>query len=86
MRFLHWPFEKFERTKNLDNCEILILERQADNRYALITPVEETPMAAHDEWDEYARCKDHHNPSSASSPPEPLSPASRHRKLISNLV
>eukprot|EP00475_Leptophrys_vorax_P035719 TRINITY_DN5920_c0_g1_i2.p1 TRINITY_DN5920_c0_g1~~TRINITY_DN5920_c0_g1_i2.p1 ORF type:complete len:210 (+),score=51.79 TRINITY_DN5920_c0_g1_i2:1309-1938(+) len=41
MRFLRWSVDKFQRTWNLDNCEIIILEKQVNGSYVLLTPLRE---------------------------------------------
>lgn len=43
MRFFHWSVEKFQRTWNLKNCQIVIMEKQEDGFYKLMTPLEENP-------------------------------------------
>ena len=37
MRWFHWSVEEFERLHNPKNCQIIILEKQADDHYALIS-------------------------------------------------
>lgn len=39
MRWFHWTVEKFERVANPRNCEFFVMEKKADNRYELITPL-----------------------------------------------
>lgn len=50
-RFLHWPVDFFQRTVNLENGQILILEKQLDGRYRLLTPLKEDNLQTRDEWD-----------------------------------
>jgi broad specificity phosphatase PhoE len=40
MRWFHWDYRKCERMKNPDNCGIVVLERGADGKYDLASPVE----------------------------------------------
>ncbi len=37
MRWFHWSVEEFERLHNPKNCQIIILEKQADDHYTLIS-------------------------------------------------
>lgn len=37
MRWFHWSVEEFELLKNPANCEIAVMERQADGKYTLVT-------------------------------------------------
>jgi len=37
MRWFHWSVEEFERLHNPKNCQIIILEKQVDNHYTLIS-------------------------------------------------
>jgi len=37
MRWFHWSVEEFERLHNPKNCQIIILEKQVDNHYSLIS-------------------------------------------------
>ncbi len=37
MRWFHWSVEEFEMLKNPKNCSITILEKNANNKYELIT-------------------------------------------------
>jgi broad specificity phosphatase PhoE len=37
MRWFHWSVEEFESLHNPKNCQIIVMERQADNRYKLIS-------------------------------------------------
>lgn len=39
MRFLRWDVDKFQRTWNLNNCQIIVLEKQADGKYILVDTV-----------------------------------------------
>ena len=40
MRWLHWSVEEFENIRNPDNCQIVIMEQGADNKYQLISQLE----------------------------------------------
>ena len=40
MRWLHWSVEEFENLRNPDNCEVVVLEQNADGKYQLITEME----------------------------------------------
>jgi broad specificity phosphatase PhoE len=35
MRWFHWSVEEFEQLRNPKNCQIIVLEKQPDNRYKL---------------------------------------------------
>jgi broad specificity phosphatase PhoE len=37
MRWFHWTVEEFERLRNPKNCQIVVLEKQADERYKLVS-------------------------------------------------
>ncbi len=37
MRWFHWSVEEFENLRNPKNCQILVMEKQADNHYKLIS-------------------------------------------------
>jgi broad specificity phosphatase PhoE len=37
MRWFHWSVEEFESLHNPKNCQVIIMERQADERYRLIS-------------------------------------------------
>ncbi len=37
MRWFHWSVEEFESLHNPKNCQIVVMEKQADNRYKLIS-------------------------------------------------
>jgi broad specificity phosphatase PhoE len=53
MRFFHWPVDRFQRTWNLENCQIVILDKQEDGSYELTTPLKED--------EEYIGVKDLHS-------------------------
>jgi broad specificity phosphatase PhoE len=40
MRWFHWSVEEFESLRNPKNCQIVIMEKQADNHYKLISELE----------------------------------------------
>jgi broad specificity phosphatase PhoE len=40
MRWFHWSVEEFENLRNPKNCQIIVMEKQADNRYKLTTELE----------------------------------------------
>jgi len=40
MRWLHWSVEEFENIRNPDNCQIVIMEQGADNKYQLVSQLE----------------------------------------------
>ncbi len=37
MRWLHWSVEEFESVANPENCEIVIMEKQENRRYKLVS-------------------------------------------------
>ncbi len=37
MRWFHWSVEEFENLRNPKNCEIVVMERQPDNHYKLVS-------------------------------------------------
>ncbi len=37
MRWYHWTVEEFETLRNLQNCQIVLMERGEDGRYALLS-------------------------------------------------
>lgn len=37
MRWFHWSVEEFENLHNPKNCQIIIMEKQIDNHYNLIS-------------------------------------------------
>ena len=37
MRWFHWTVEEFEKLRNPKNCQIVILQKQSDNRYKLMS-------------------------------------------------
>jgi broad specificity phosphatase PhoE len=37
MRWFHWSVEEFENLHNPKNCQIVVMEKQADNHYKLIS-------------------------------------------------
>jgi len=37
MRWFHWSVEEFESLHNPKNCQIIVMEKQTDNRYKLIS-------------------------------------------------
>jgi len=37
MRWFHWSVEEFESLRNPKNCQVIILEKQVDNHYKLIS-------------------------------------------------
>ena len=39
MRWFHWSVEYFERLRNLKNCGIVVMERDAQGRYQLTAPL-----------------------------------------------
>ena len=41
MRWFHWSVEKFERHRMPDNCQMVIMELQADGRYRLATKLKQ---------------------------------------------
>jgi len=40
MRWFHWTVEEYESLRNPKNCQIVIMEKQFDNHYQLISPLE----------------------------------------------
>ncbi|HXQ32746.1 MAG TPA: histidine phosphatase family protein, partial [Anaerolineales bacterium] len=40
MRWFHWTVEEFENLRNPRNCQVVVMEKQADNRYELLTKLE----------------------------------------------
>src|ERR1700752_2045682 len=40
MRWFHWTVEEFENLRNPRNCQVVVMEKQADNRYELFTKLE----------------------------------------------
>ena len=37
MRWFHWSVEEFENVRNLQNCQIVVMEKGEDDRYVLVT-------------------------------------------------
>lgn len=37
MRWFHWTVEEFEKLRNPKNCQIVVMEKQPDNRYKIIS-------------------------------------------------
>jgi broad specificity phosphatase PhoE len=46
-RWLHWTPEQFEQIANPGNCELWIMELQADDYYQMTTPLRTEPVAHH---------------------------------------
>jgi broad specificity phosphatase PhoE len=40
MRWFHWTVEEFESLRNPKNCQIAVMEKQADNHYRLVTELQ----------------------------------------------
>ena len=40
MRWFHWTVEEFENLRNPQNCQVVVMEKQADNHYELLTKLE----------------------------------------------
>ncbi|CAG1017016.1 putative phosphoglycerate mutase [Anaerolineales bacterium] len=40
MRWFHWSVEEFENLRNPKNCQIIIMEKQADNHYKLMSELD----------------------------------------------
>jgi broad specificity phosphatase PhoE len=40
-RFFRWSVDKFQRTWNLENCQMIILDKLEDGSYHLATPLQE---------------------------------------------
>jgi len=40
MRWYHWTVEEFENLRNPHNCQIVVMQKSANNRYKLITKLE----------------------------------------------
>ena len=40
MRWFHWTVEEFENLRNPRNCQVVVMEKQTDNRYKLLTKLE----------------------------------------------
>jgi broad specificity phosphatase PhoE len=40
MRWFHWTVEEFENLRNLKNCQIVVMEKDSDNRYRLTSNLE----------------------------------------------
>lgn len=41
MKWFHWTVEEFEKIRNPKNCSIIILEKNKDDKFRLITKLEE---------------------------------------------
>ena len=37
MRWFHWTVEEFEKFRNPKNCQIVVMEKQSDNHYQLVS-------------------------------------------------
>jgi broad specificity phosphatase PhoE len=37
MKWFHWTVEEFENLKNPENCDVIVLEKGADDKYKLLT-------------------------------------------------
>ena len=44
MRWFHWTVEEFEEIKNPDNCAVIIMEKQENGRYKLVTELEKKEL------------------------------------------
>ena len=40
MRWFHWSIEEFESLRNPENCQIVVMEKDADDNYKLVTQLE----------------------------------------------
>lgn len=40
MRWFHWSVEEFEKIKNPKNCQIVVMEKGANDRYSLVSELE----------------------------------------------
>jgi hypothetical protein len=40
MRWFHWSVEEFESLHNPKNCQIIVLEKQADQHYKLMSELD----------------------------------------------
>jgi broad specificity phosphatase PhoE len=43
MKWFHWDVETFETYKNLDNCQLVIMEKKKGNKYTLISKLKTRP-------------------------------------------
>jgi len=40
MRWFHWTVEEFENVRNPRNCQVVVMQKKADDRYELLTKLE----------------------------------------------
>jgi hypothetical protein len=40
MRWFHWTVEEFEQVKNPKNCEIIVMEKNRNDKYQITKPIE----------------------------------------------
>ena len=45
MRWFHWTVEEFEQLANPGNCQLVVLERQEDGKYRLVSELRRHPVA-----------------------------------------
>jgi hypothetical protein len=37
MRWFHWTVEEFQNLRNPRNCQVVVIQKKADDRYELLT-------------------------------------------------
>ena len=45
MRWFHWTVEEFEQLANPGNCQLVVLERQPDGKYRLVSELQRHAVA-----------------------------------------